>query len=142
VKELQEMVESLTQENIRLADLAGAPAQLTGSPTQLAGSPTQLAALSQAESRLREKNLLLAALLSSAAGPLSLSGLLAAVKEAEAAGPPADIDLEAACSLLGRKHLSDEQVGDDFFSCLYSVPKNPFLGISSDIMKCPKFFPL
>jgi hypothetical protein len=130
VKELQEMVESLTQENVRLADMAGtspaqlagtSPAQLAGtSPAQLAATPAQLAAapaqpaatLRQTEHRLREKNLLVAALLSAAAagGPLSLSGLLTAVKEVEAAGPPADIDLEAACSLLGRKHLSDEQV--------------------------------
>ena len=99
--ELQEVVDTLTEENLRYVRQA---AEAAG-----AVSPDQLAALRLAEGRLREKNLLVAALLA-AAGPLSLAGLLAAVKEVEAAGPAPDIDLEAACSLLGRKHLSEEQV--------------------------------
>jgi hypothetical protein len=100
VQELQEAVAALTRENLRyVRDEAAKAAASHSAPP---------------EGRPREKNLLLAALLAAPPGPLSLAALLAAVKEVEAAaGPPsaAEADMEAAFNTLGRKHLSEEQVG-------------------------------
>ncbi len=98
MQELQEAVAALTKENLRYVREEAAKA----------------ATMRPAEGRPREKNLLLAALLAAPPGPLSLSALLAAVKEVEAAGGPpsaAEADMEAAFNTLGRKHLSEEQVG-------------------------------
>ncbi len=97
MQELQEAVAALTKENLRYVREEAAKADT----------------MRPAEGRPREKNLLLAALLAAPPGPLSLAALLAAVKEVEAAGPPsaAEADVEAAFNTLGRKHLSEEQVG-------------------------------
>jgi hypothetical protein len=107
VRELQEAVAALTKENLRYVreEAAKAATNLSAKAATNQSAPP--------EGRPREKNLLLAALLDAPPGPLSLSALLAAVKEVEAAGPPsaAEPDLEAAFNTLGRKHLSEEQVG-------------------------------
>jgi len=102
VQELQEALEALAKENLRYAREEAARA-----------AASRPANGRQAESRPHEKNLLLAALLAAPPGPLSLTALTAAVKEAEAAGPSsaAERDLEAAFNTMGRKHLSEEQVG-------------------------------
>ncbi len=102
MQELQEAVEALTKENLRYVREEAAKA-----------ATNQSATTRQTEGRPREKNLLLAALLAAPPGPLSLSALLVAVKEVEAGGPPsaAEADMEAAFNTLGRKHLSEEQVG-------------------------------
>jgi hypothetical protein len=106
VQELQEAVAALTKENLRYVREEAAKAA-----TNHSAPP---------EGRPREKNLLLAALLAAPPGPLSLSALLAAVKEVEAAGGPpsaAEADMEAAFNTLGRKHLSEEQVGCTIPQC-------------------------